>query len=94
MKFELDTTAKTVKLLSNATLGEVNEVLKKILGKDADQFCIITTVVNYNPVVIGQKYWWPNATPITVPCLTITGNALLCETTTGNTLIVSELANN
>lgn len=64
MKFELDTSAKTVKLLEDATLGEVSEVLDKLLGEEAKKFKIVTVVNNYNPVVVGQPYyvlyrpWW------------------------------------
>lgn len=65
MKFELDTTAKTIKLLEDATIGQINQVLKKVLGEEADQFRIITTVTYYNPTFITQpieirptRYWW------------------------------------
>lgn len=65
MKFELDTKAKTVKLLGDATLGEVNEVLEKVLGSESRKYRLITTVTNYNPVYVGRPYivdpyvrWW------------------------------------
>lgn len=65
MKFELDTKAKTVKLLDDATLGEVTEVLEKVLGSEAKEYRLITTVANYNPVFVGRPYivepyvrWW------------------------------------
>lgn len=64
MKFELDTNAKTVKLLEEATLGQINEVMKRVLGEEADQFRIITNVT-YNPIFVTQpvvirptRYWW------------------------------------
>lgn len=65
MKFELDTKAKTVKLLDDATLGEVNELLEKVLGGEAKKYRLVTTVTNYNPVYVGRPYivdpyvrWW------------------------------------
>ncbi len=99
MKFELDTNAKTVKLLEDATLGDVNEVLEKVLGDEAKQYRIITHVVNYNPVVIGRPYeirpwpyWWQNPVTVFTDCGTSTGN-FICETTSG-TVTVTNLANN
>lgn len=84
MKFELDTAAKTVKLLGDATLGEVNEILEKVLGDEAKNYRLITTATNYNPIWISQPYvippyvrWWADP----VYCGTSTGTTL----TTGNT---------
>lgn len=107
MKFELDTNAKTVKLLEDATLGDINTILEKVLGEDAKRYRIITNVVNYNPVIIGRPYeirpwpyWWQN--PVTVytttgETATISGvnpcGTFLCETTP-DTVKVTNLANN
>lgn len=96
MKFELDTNAKTVKLLEDATLGDVNAVLEKVLGDEAKRYRIITNVVNYNPVFVGRPYeirpwpyWWQNPVTVFTECGTTTGN-FLCSTN-GETLTVSHL---
>lgn len=103
MKFELDTTEKTIKLLTDATLGEINEVLGKVLGDEAKQFKIITHVVNYNPVVISRPYeirpwpyWWQNPGPVfTTECGVTSGTAFLCETSNvSNTITLTNLENN
>ncbi len=102
MKFELDTNSKTVKLLEDATLGDIIEVLEKVLGNEAKRYRIITHVVNYNPVFISRPYeiwtrpfWWQN--PITIygdggSGGTSTGTFLL--EATSDTVTVTNLANN
>lgn len=99
MKFELDTNAKTVKLLEDATLADVNAMLEKVLGDEARQYRIITNVVNYNPVIINQPYevrpypyWWQN--PVTGCTDNKLASTFLLNTTTGGeTLTVSNLNN-
>lgn len=100
MKFELDTNAKTVKLLEDATLGDVNAVLEKVLGDEAKRYRIITHVVNYNPVVIGRPYeirpwpyWWQNPVMVYTSTGETSAGTFLCETTSG-TVTVTNLANN
>ncbi len=103
MKFELDTNAKTVKLLEEATLGDVNAVLEKVLGEDAKTYRIITNVVNYNPVIINRPYeirpyphWWQNPVTVTYTSneTTSSGKYLVNTTTDGDSLMVTNLTNN
>lgn len=99
MKFELDTNAKTVKLLEDATLADVNAVLEKMLGDEAKSYRIITHMVNYNPVIINRPYevlpypyWWQN--PVTVCTDNKPASTFLLNTTTGcESLTVSNLSN-
>lgn len=102
MKFELDTNSKTVKLLEDATLGDIIGILEKVLGNEAKRYRIITHVVNYNPVFISRPYeiwqrqfWWQDHF---TTCAdggfggTSTGTFLL--ETTSDTVTVTNLANN
>jgi len=107
MKFELDTNAKTVKLLDDATLGEVSEVLKKVLGDEAKEYRLITTV-NHNPVYVGRPYvvdpyvrWWGSPIYYGGTTTTFTGSEIttsssatfVCETGTNGCLTVTNTAN-
>lgn len=65
MKFELDTNAKTVKLLEDATLGDISTVMKKVLGDEANKYRILTTVTYCNSTIVTQPivikptpFWW------------------------------------
>lgn len=87
MKFELDTNAKTVKLLEDATLGDVNAVLEKVLGKEAKQYRIITNVTYYNPtfvtspcVIRPTPFWWQS--PLWQPYTTSEKFEITCSGTT------------
>lgn len=87
MKFELDTTAKTVKLLTDATLGQINEVMKRVLGEEADQFLLITNVTYYNPTFVTQPlvirptpFWWQS--PVWEPYTTNGRFQIMCSSKT------------
>jgi hypothetical protein len=85
MKFELDTNAKTVKLLEDATLGDVNAVLEKVLGDEARQYQIITNAAYYRPVIVSRpieiwptRRWWDS--PIWVDYSTSGKFEITCST--------------
>ncbi len=104
MKFELDTKSKTVKLLDDATLGEVNEVLEKVLGGESKEYRLITTVTNYAPIYLGRPYvvdpyvrWWGNPIYCGSTTATLTtsepSGTYVCETGTNGSLTVTNTSN-
>lgn len=61
MKFEIDTTYKTIVLKTAAKLSELKKELKQILGADYDQYTVISDTV------YTDKYpFWYQPQPIPV----------------------------